>query len=262
MTKIAAILLSAGFGSRLAPLTDCWPKALMPIGGKPLMDYWLKMLSNQQINDVIVNTHHLRPIVLKYLQRPIYKGWVREFYEKNLLGTAGTLREVSKSLPAKTILLAHVDNWGLFEIGDFIKFHTERRPRGCLMSMMTFNSKHPSSSGIVEVDEIGVVRGFYEKQINPPGNLANAAVYLLEPELIQWVNEHPDVTDFSLHVIPNFLGKIATFHKEGLYRDIGTPESLKSAQLDKVLPMDLIEDDSWALEFKNNEIHGRIAMGN
>jgi mannose-1-phosphate guanylyltransferase len=262
MSKIGAILLSAGFGSRLAPFTDFWPKALMPIGGRPLMDYWLKMLSNHQIRDVIVNTHYLRPTVSKYLKRPIYKGWVRELYEKDLLGTAGTLREASKILPAKTILLAHVDNWGLFDISDFVKFHIERRPRNCLMSMMTFNTKTPSSCGIVEVDGVGIVRGFYEKQINPPGNLANAAVYLLEPEIIQWVTDHPAVTDFSLQVLPNFLGKIATFHKEGLYRDIGTPDALKLAQLDKILPMDLFEDDIWALEFKDNEIHKQIAMDN
>lgn len=260
MFDIGAVLLAAGFGTRLSPLTDIWPKALMPIGGRPLLDYWLKLLLNQQISEVIVNTHYLRPVMGEYLQRPIYNSWVSELYEKELLGTAGTLREASKLITAKTILLAHADNWGLFDIGDFIKFHIEQRPRGCLISMMTFDSKNPSLCGIVEVDNMGIVQSFYEKQINPPGNLANAAVYLLEPELIDWVKDHPDVTDFSQQVLPNFLGRIATFHKEGVYRDIGTLEALKLAQFDNIFPMDFAEDDGWAIDFKHNEIHKLIAM--
>ena len=56
--QIAALLLAAGFGSRLRPLTNEWPKCLMPIGEKPLLEYWLSNLHNLGITDVLVNTHY------------------------------------------------------------------------------------------------------------------------------------------------------------------------------------------------------------
>jgi len=53
-----AILLAAGFGTRLKPLTDVWPKCLMPIHGRPLLEYWLGILYKTDIDNVLVNTHY------------------------------------------------------------------------------------------------------------------------------------------------------------------------------------------------------------
>ena len=71
---------------------------------------------------------------------------------------------------------------------------------------------------------------FYEKKKNPPGNLANAAIYILEPAVFMWMQNNPHVIDFSLDVIPNFMGKIKTWENTGLLIDIGIPEALESVQ--------------------------------
>ena len=92
MNEVRALLLAAGLGSRLHPLTDKWPKCLMPIGERPLLEYWLETMHSTNINDVIVNLHHHSKIVQEFLNRPRFKGWVNPMYEKTLLGTAGTLR--------------------------------------------------------------------------------------------------------------------------------------------------------------------------
>jgi mannose-1-phosphate guanylyltransferase len=97
--------------------------------------------------------------------------------------------------------------------------------------MMTFHTKTPSTCGIVEIDEDGVVIGFHEKVKSPPGNLANGAVYLLEPEVLRWICDRPEITDFSTQVLPHFIGRIATWHNEGTHIDIGSKESLRAAQL-------------------------------
>ena len=67
-----------------------------------------------------------------------------------------------------------------------------------------------------------MVQAFHEKVVEPPGNRANAAVYLLEPEMLQWVAQNHDVNDFSTEVLPNYLGKIATWQNIEIHRDIGT----------------------------------------
>ena len=88
--EVRALLLSAGLGTRLKPLTDKWPKCLMPIGGRPLLEYWLQALCDLEINKVIVNTHHHSELVSAFLDRPHFAEWVTNIYEPELLGTASS----------------------------------------------------------------------------------------------------------------------------------------------------------------------------
>jgi hypothetical protein len=112
--------------------------------------------------------------------------------------------------------------------------------------MMTFRSETPKSCGIVELDHRGVVHGFHEKIENPPGNLANAAVYIIEPEV---VNSLTALTgkevDFSTEVIPRFLGHIHTYRNVIYHRDIGSVESLLKAQLEFPGDSPAESDTSW-----------------
>ena len=255
MTEFRALLLAAGKGTRLRPYTEQWPKCLMPICGHPLLEYWLCTLHKNNLSRVLVNVHHLRHLVQKFLDRERFEGWVSSIYEPNLLGTAGSLREYySYFSNAKTVLI-HADNWCLCSFDQFLEFHTNHRPVGTLMTMMTFRTKFPESCGIVELDKNGIVEEFYEKQIGALGNLANGAVYILEPEILEWVKSNTSANDFSKDVIPNFLGKIATWENKGIHRDIGTLPSLVEAQFD--VPQDTCwpKSDEWAFEFECNPIH-------
>ena len=90
MNEVRALLLAAGLGTRLSPLTDEWPKCLMPIGKRPLLEYWLETLHLANVNKVIVNLHHHSEIVQEFLNRPRFNGWVSSVYEETLPGTAGT----------------------------------------------------------------------------------------------------------------------------------------------------------------------------
>jgi len=76
-------------------------------------------------------------------------------------------------------LVAHADNFSVFDPAEMIQRHL-KRPAETVMTMMTFETKTPRSCGIVDLDDRGVVIGFYEKVEDPPGTLANAAVYIIE----------------------------------------------------------------------------------
>ena len=92
MKNIKALLLSAGLGTRLSPLTDEWPKCLMPIGERPLLEYWLQNLYLTGVSEVLVNLHHHSKKVQEFLNRPRFKNWVSSVGEVELLGTAGSLK--------------------------------------------------------------------------------------------------------------------------------------------------------------------------
>ena len=254
-----AILLAAGFGTRLKPLTDVWPKCLMPIHGRPLLEYWLGILYKTDIDNVLVNTHYYSEHVVDFLQQTQFKDWVHSVYEESLLGTAGTLRENAGFFKNSTVMLAHADNWTCCDFSNFLSFHHNHRPKGAVITMMTFNSPNPSSCGIVELDNNGVVVGFHEKVQNPPGRLANAAVYLIEPEVIEWIKNNPEITDFSTEVIPQFMGRISAWENKNIHRDIGTIKTLKEAQMDKCETPPWTEENSWQQDFLSNPIHKLIA---
>jgi mannose-1-phosphate guanylyltransferase len=94
------------------------------------------------------------------------------------------------------------------------------------MTMMTFRTQTPSSCGIVELDQHGVVAGFHEKVSNPPGNLANGAIYLLSAELMQWLRTlTPSPKDFSTEIIGRLMGRIYTYETDAVFLDVGTPQS-------------------------------------
>ena len=253
-----ALLLAAGLGTRLKPLTDIWPKCLMPINGRPLLEYWLGILQNLGIDDVLINTHYLSEHIDKFIKQPQFIDWVSLAYEGNLFGTAGTIRENIDFCKNSTILLAHADNWTCCNFSDFLEYHQNKRPKNTVITMMTFTCPNTSTCGIVELNCDGVVIEFYEKIKNPPGNLANAAVYLIEPEVIKWIEKHPKLTDFSTEVLPRFLGKIATWENCNIHKDIGTIEMLKKAQLDQCENQLEGKNSQWQQEFLRNPIHNLI----
>ena len=157
-------------------------------------------------------------------------------------------------------MFIHADNWCHCDFYEFIDFHMNHRPANTFMTMMTFCSPSPSSCGIVELDERGVVQKFHEKVVNPPGNLANAAIYLLEPEVLDLIQSLQNVFDFDTDVIPYLLGRIATWQNTNIHRDIGTLNSLLKAQDDLVPFIDSANVDTWHKEFEKNNIHNIIKL--
>lgn len=224
------------------------------------MDIWLSDLWCSGVREVRVNVHHHQTEMLRFLNRPRYRGWVRAVVEEELLGTAGSVRANQEFLSVGTALLVHADNFCVCDLEAFFHFHLEERPQPSAMTMMTFDAPSPESCGVVEVDERGLVVEFHEKISNPPGCRANGAVYLLEEEVIERIVARPQVTDFSTEVVPEFLGRIATWHNEISHRDIGTPEMLRAAQeehRDNQLG-ELWEPDEWTTWFAQHPIHRKI----
>ncbi len=230
----------------------------MPVHGRALLEYWLTALSAAGISQSTVNLHHLKDEVHHFLNRPALSHRVSLFFEDALLGTAGSVRAITKNRTSGTILVIHADNWSHCDLAALLAHHAQAASRGMLMTMMTFDTDKPEQCGIVETDSEGTLQAFYEKHSHPPGHRANAAVYVLEPAVIDWVHANPEVTDFSTEVIPEFIGRIACWHHEGVHRDIGTPEALIAAQGDPRHPQNLDLRDSWQRDFEKHRIHQMI----
>ena len=228
---VQALLLCAGLGTRLRPITLTTPKCLVEIGGIPLLERWLQKLEASGCSQALINTHYLAEKVKEFTaKRQKNKMIVKTTYEPELLGTAGTLVANKEFFKQSTVLMIHADNATNTDINKLLEAHANR-PRTCVITMLTFETDRPKQCGIVEVDELGVVQSFHEKVAHPPGNRANGAVYVFESEFIEEVVEKlPGSKDFSTEILPMLMDKIVTHHIRDHFLDIGTPESLAQAK--------------------------------
>ena len=217
-----AILLAAGFGKRLRPITETIPKCLVTIKGVPLLEIWLEKLTKVGVTEIYINTHYLHEKVENFILNSRFKDIVTLGYEKKLRGTAGTLLDNIDFFENEDGFLIHADNLCDENILNFIKCH-KKRPEYCEITMLVFETEEPQNCGIVSINKDNVVDNFYEKVKNPPGNLANGAIYLLSKKfLANYKQNFKIASDFSNEVLPKMLNKIFVYKSRCRFLDIGT----------------------------------------
>lgn len=225
-----ALLLAAGLGTRLKPITNYTQKCLVPINGKPLIEYWLENLSNVGVQHFLINTHYFKEQMEQFVLKSKFKDKITLVYEEELLNTGGTILKNKSFFDKDSFFVVHADNLSFCDFNEFLNKHKMSK---FPITMMTFLTDNPSSCGIVELDEYGIVRNFFEKIKNPPTNLANGAVYIFDSKIFDFLeNLNKERIDISTEVLPNFIGQIATFHNDVYHRDIGTIESYALSQVE------------------------------
>ncbi len=250
-----AFLLSAGLGTRMMPMTDHTPKCLLSINGTPLLEIWFNLFTRHGINEVLINTHRhhkkVNEFISKYSKDIITENLkkklcIKIFYEKELLGSAGTLmanRHWVKDDEAFFILYS--DNLTDLDLAKMYAFHDRHE---LPISMGVFNTDAPERCGIAEIDENKIVTNFEEKPKKPKANTAFAGICVADKRLFDLFPRNPEKIrplDMASHVIPNLKGKIKAYFIEEFLMDIGTPESYQSAQLKWRLFRNELEEDYY-----------------
>jgi mannose-1-phosphate guanylyltransferase len=224
-----ALLLAAGFGTRLRPLTDQVPKCLVSINGRPLLDYWLSALFDAGVERVLINTHWLAEQVNAFVDSHPQRASIDLVHEQVLLGTGGTIWANREWFNGSSFIVVHADNLTDVDIKYVLKSF-EEAPAGTLAAMVSFRAEDPTACGIIEIDQQGMVIGFHEKVKNPPGNLANGAVYVFSSSIIEIIKSLGQACDLSKDVIPSLLPKVKSVFHEGFFMDIGSPQALEVAR--------------------------------
>jgi mannose-1-phosphate guanylyltransferase len=223
-----AIILAAGLGTRLQPLTATTPKCLVPIDGVPLLELWLRECERAGIEAVLVNTHYLAERVAEFAAArqgiPIQLAW-----EPTLLGSAGTIATNWRFVDGdESFLVVYADNLTTFPLAELTAFHSRHAQ---LASVALFRSPNPSACGVVEMREDGLITGFWEKPANPPDNLCNAGLYVFRREVRQYLPaEIP--ADVGRSLMPALAGRAMGMPIRDYFIDIGTLENYYSAQAD------------------------------
>ncbi len=205
-----AMLLCAGFGTRLGDLTRDWPKPMLEVGGAPLLSYLLGHLRKHGIHDVAINLH-FRPEVIREAYGDGSRWGLRLTYshEAQLLGTAGGVKNLEDYFRAEgePFLVQYGDILTNQDFGELFRVHRER---GALVTLLVHH-RAKSNSVVIRDEASGRIEGFLER----PSEAARAGVEST------WVNSgvcvcSPEVLDF----IP--AGRAADFPRDVFVKLAGT----------------------------------------
>ena len=224
------LILAAGKGTRLMPITKEIPKCLVEVKGEKMIDQWIRHMRNANCKKIFINTHYMSEKVKNYIEK---KGGTSEgieiLHETKLLGTAGTILENIEKFKNDDLLVAHCDNYYTGDIKKIKCAHLERE-KGCLLTIMTFKTEDPKTCGIFKLNEEGKIIKYWEKNIYAEGNIANSAVYIIDTYFMKWMKETISCCfEFTNDVLPLVLDQTQTVQCDGILMDIGTPESLRKA---------------------------------
>ncbi len=223
-----AFLLAAGHGTRLRPLTNQIPKCLVPVCGKPIIEYWFSLFRKYGITEVLVNLNHFPDQVKNYISEHVKDIKVKLSYEEMLLGSLGTIIHNRSFVKGESdFFIFYADNLTNLNITDMMKFHqSSDKP----FTMGLFRSNDPYSCGIAELNDKGTVIEFEEKPKFPKSNLANAGIYIMQQELLNTLllNQHT-LLDIGYDLLPKLVNNMNGYEIKQFLLDIGTHPNLKLA---------------------------------
>lgn len=151
-----AMILAAGLGTRMRPLTDRLPKALVPVAGRPLIEYALRFVKFHGIEDVVVNLHHLGDRIRDALgDGGAYGLRIRYSPEDPILDTGGGIKRAQPLLDGAPFLVLNADTILDFDLADVLAAH---RRAGALGTLLLRPNPDPQRFGLIETDRRGITR--------------------------------------------------------------------------------------------------------
>jgi len=230
-----AMIMAAGVGSRLEPLTDGIPKPLVPIVNKPVMDIMFEKLASIGIEKVIANTHYLADQIINRYKTNNFNIAFNYIFEENLSGTAGGLKKCQFFFEqGETFLVMSADGLTDADIKRGIEIHNNSNAIATI-GIKKIDTEQIPNFGVVVTDKDGYIIEFQEKPSidEAKSNFINTGIYIFDYKIFDYIPENT-FYDFAKNVFPKLLEEraINTFEIEEYWSDIGTIEQYKQSTSD------------------------------
>jgi mannose-1-phosphate guanylyltransferase len=222
------MVLAAGLGTRLRPLTYEITKPMVPVLDRPVMAHIVDLLDRHELRDVIANLHYFPDTISDYFgERLVYR------YEEELLGTAGGVRNCSDFFGDEAFLIISGD--ALTDI-DLSRFARRHREAGGIATLAVKKVPDTREYGVVLHDADGRIVGFQEKPEpqEAKSDLGNCGIYIFEPEIFEYFPKRP-FADWAQDVFPALLEQDVPFfiHEiDEYWNDVGSLAELRQGTFD------------------------------
>jgi mannose-1-phosphate guanylyltransferase len=224
------MVMAAGLGTRLRPLTYEVPKPVVPVVNRPVMEHILELLPQHGFTEVISNLHWFPETIRDRIGDGSVLGVELTYrYEEELLGTAGGVRNVADFFGDESFLVMAGD--ALTDI-DLTALRGAHERNGGIATLAVKRVANVSEYGVVITGSDGRIQGFQEKPdpAEALSDLASCMIYVLEREIFDYFPDRP-VVDFALDVFPALLENDVPFHVHVIdeyWNDVGSlPEYLQ-----------------------------------
>lgn len=227
-----AVILAAGLGTRLKPFTDNLPKVMMPLCGKPLLEHQINWLKKFGFEDILINLHYYPEKITDYFgDGKKFGGKITYFYEDPILGTAGAMKNMKKSLD-ETFLVIYGDVVHRVNLKKLVDFHQEKK---AIATLTVGENGRWKDTDLLDLDQDGKIIFWHKRPYlkQPKSKITNLAILVLEPEVIPLIPKKEPPIDFSQEVSPLLVSKkmpIYGYLTDEYNEDIGTVERYHKAQ--------------------------------
>jgi mannose-1-phosphate guanylyltransferase/mannose-1-phosphate guanylyltransferase/phosphomannomutase len=230
------MVMAAGLGTRLRPLTYEVPKPMVPVANRPVIEHLLRLLASHGITEIVCNLHWFPEVIRDALGDGSAFGVELSWeFEPELLGTAGGVRNVREFFGDEPFVVMAGDALTDVDVGALVAAHEANDGIATLVAKRVTNT---SEYGVIVTDPDARVQGFQEKP-DPAEALsdrANSMIYAFDPEIFDYFPDKP-VVDFALDVFPALLDGDVPFHvheTSGYWNDVGSVSEYLQGNLDAV----------------------------
>ncbi|MDR2719436.1 MAG: NDP-sugar synthase [Nitrososphaerota archaeon] len=259
---VKALILAGGFATRLRPLSCSRPKTLFPIVNKPLLQWIFERLADSGIDEAILAVNALTQFYIRQ-QKPSKCGLKVRFSidpPKNPLGTAGPIKKAEHLLGHDEPFI--VLNGDIFADIDYKKLIETHKKTNAIATIALCSVEDPSRFGVVELcEDNDCIKRFIEKppKGQAPSNLVNAGVYVLSPEVFDFIAGGRAVS-IEREIFPQIaeIGRLVGCRINGLWMDIGKPSEYLAANR---LLLDLISHTMVKPQVPGVEMQFPVALG-
>lgn len=263
--------MAAGFGQRLAPLTDTVPKPLLPIGNLPLIGYAIALLKKHGITQITVNTHHLAEVLERTLGDGSKFGVQLQYSrEEEILGTGGGLKRMHQWLD-ETFVVVNSDVLVEHDLTQAIAEHTQRHAT----ATMVLRKTDAAQSGLAHIEmdaQRRIVRLFAQGNLSPEAQLPVQAlmftgVHILEPKFLEYIpsNVHTCVVRYGYAKALANQEPLYASVCDGFWRDAGTPQDFLRSNheaLAQALPLSYVDPLAGYALAPKKDLGEAVRMGN
>ncbi len=216
-----AIILAGGRGERLRPLTDKLPKPLLPVKGKPLVEWLIGLLKKHGIDEIVICGHYMFDKIKEQIGDGEKFGIkIIYFYEDTPLGTGGAMKN-AESMISDTIVVIYGDIFTNINIKKLLEFHEKKKADA---TIVLHESDHPKDSDAVEINSNNKIIRILGRGTN--ARLTKSSIYVLEPVIFKYMNGMNEKFSFEDDVLPIVIKecKVFGYIADEPIKDIGTLE--------------------------------------